>query len=38
MADIYLDTIGKTEILEEKIKKGKEIEFNQKLRIMEVKK
>ena len=37
MADIYLDTIGKTEILEEKIKKGKEIEFNQKLRIMEVK-
>ena len=38
MADIYLDTIGKTEILEEKIKKGKEIEFNEKLRIMEVKK
>ena len=38
MADIYLDTIGKTEILEEKIKKGKEIEFNKKLRIMEVKK
>ena len=38
IADIYLDTIGKTEILEEKIKKGKEIEFNEKLRIMEVKK
>ena len=37
-ADIYLDTIGKTEILEEKIKEGKEIEFNGKLRIMEVKK
>ena len=36
-ADIYLDTIGKTEILEEKIKEGKEIEFNQKLKIMEVK-
>ena len=37
LADIYLDTIGKTEILEEKIKEGKEIEFNQKLRIMQVK-
>ena len=36
-ADIYLDTIGKTEILEEKIKEGKEIEFNPKLRIMEIK-
>ena len=36
-ADIYLDTIGKTEILEEKIKEGKEIEFNKNLRIMEVK-
>ena len=37
IADIYLDTIGKTEILEEKIKEGKEIEFNPKLRIMEIK-
>ena len=37
MADIYLDTIGKTEILEEKIREGKEIGFNPKLRIMEVK-
>ena len=37
MADIYLDTIGKTEILEEKIREGKEIEFNPKLKIMEVK-
>ena len=37
MADIYLDTIGKTAILEEKIREGKEIEFNPKLRIMEVK-
>ena len=36
-ADIYLDTIGKTEILEEKIKEGKDIEFNPKLRIMEIK-
>jgi hypothetical protein len=37
LADIYLDTIGKTEILEEKIREGKEIEFNPKLKIMEVK-
>jgi len=36
-ADIYLETIGKTEILEEKIREGKEIEFNSKLKIMEVK-
>ena len=36
-ADIYLDTIGKTEILEEKIREGKEIIFNPKLKIMEVK-
>ena len=36
-ADIYLDTIGKTEILEEKIKEGKEIKFNSKLKIMEIK-
>ena len=37
IADIYLDTIGKTEILEEKIREGKEIEFNKKLKIMQVK-
>ena len=37
LADIDLDTIGKNEILEEKIKEGKEIEFNQKLKIMEIK-
>ena len=36
LADIYLDTIGKTEILEEKIKEGKNIEFNPKLKIMQV--
>ena len=37
LADIYLDTIGKTEILEEKIKIGKEIEYNKKEGIMQVK-
>ena len=36
LADIYLDTIGKKEILEEKIKLGKEIKYNEKERIMEV--
>ena len=36
-ADIYLDTIGKMEILEEKIKIGREIEFNQKDGVMQVK-
>ena len=36
-ADIYLETIGKTEILEEQIKKGKEIEYNQKENIMQIK-
>ena len=36
-ADIYLETIGKTEILEEKIKFGKEIEYNNKLNIMQLK-
>ena len=35
-ADIYLETVGKKEILEEKIKIGKSIKFNQKERIMEV--
>ena len=33
-ADIYLETIGKLEILEEKIQKGKEIEYNEKENIM----
>ena len=37
-ADIYLETIGKTEILEEQIKKGKEIEYNEKENIMQIKK
>ena len=36
-ADIYLETIGKTEILEEQIKTGKEIEYNQKENIMQIK-
>jgi len=36
-ADIYLETIGKKEILEEKIKLGKEIKYNEKEKIMEVK-
>ena len=36
-ADIYLKTIGKTEILEEKIKKGKKIMFNGNFKIMEAK-
>ena len=37
-ADIELETIGKYEILEEEIKNGKEIEFNKKEKIMQVKK
>ena len=37
-ADIILETIGKEEILEEKLKIGKEIEYNEKKRIMQVKK
>ena len=36
-ADIYLETIGKTEILENAIKNGKKIEYNEELNIMEVK-
>ena len=35
-ADIYLETIGKTEILEEKIKLNKEIFYNKNKGIMEV--
>jgi hypothetical protein len=34
-ADIYLETIGKTEILEEQIKKGKNIIYNGNSKIME---
>jgi len=33
-----LETIGKTQILEEEIKKGKEILYNEKKNIMEAKK
>ena len=36
-ADIYLETIGKQEILEEQIKIGKEIDYNEKDNIMQVK-
>ena len=36
-ADIYLETIGKTEILENAIKNGKKIEYNKELNIMEIK-
>ena len=36
-ADIYLEIIGKLEILEEKIKIGKKIEYNKKEKIMQVK-
>ena len=35
-ADIFLETIGKKEILEEKIKLGEEIQYNEKENIMEV--
>ena len=37
IADIYLETIGKTQILEEEIKKGKEIVYNESKNIIEVK-
>ena len=36
-ADIFLETIGKTQILEEEIKKGKEITYNELENIVEVK-
>ena len=36
-ADIYLETIGKTEILEEKIRIGKEVEYNKKQNIIQIK-
>ena len=37
-ADIYLETIGKTEILEEKIRQGMEIEYNKVLNIVQIRK
>ena len=37
-ADIFLETIGKTEILEEQVKNGKSLEYNRKMNIMEVRK
>ena len=37
-ADIFLETIGKTEILEEQVKNGKNLEYNRKMNIMEVRK
>ena len=36
-ADIFLDTIGKNEIMEEKIRAGKEITINEKIRMIEIK-
>ena len=36
-ADIYLETIEKSEILEEQIKKGKEIYYNEKENIIKIK-
>ena len=35
-ADIFLETIGKVEILEEEIRKGKKIEYNQNENIMKI--
>ena len=37
IADIYLEIIGKKEILEEEIKNGKEIEYNNNENIMQIK-
>ena len=36
-ADIYLDTVGKTENLENAIKNGKKIEYNEDLKIIQIK-
>ena len=36
-ADIFLETIGKKEILEEEIKNGKEIEYNNTEKIIQIK-
>ena len=35
-ADIYLETIGKTEILEEKIRMNNQIQYNKDKGIMEI--
>ena len=37
-ADIYLETIGKTEILEDQIKIGKDVEYNKKEKLIQIKK
>ena len=37
-ADIYLETIGKTEILEEQIRQGKEIKYNKNDNLIQIKK
>jgi len=34
--DIYLETIGKTEILKEKIKMGKKVEYNEEKNIIKI--
>ena len=36
-ADIYLETVGKTEILENDIKKGKKIKYDKSLKIIKIK-
>ena len=36
-ANIYLETVGKTEILEDAIKEGKKLEYNKSLNIIQVK-
>ena len=38
IADIYLETIGKNEILEKEIRNGKKIEYNRKKNIFQIKK
>ena len=35
-ADIYLETIGKNEVLEHKIKNGKHIQYDSRLNIMKI--
>ena len=35
-ADIYLETIGKNEILEIQIKNGKHIQYDSKLNVMKI--
>ena len=36
-ADIYLETVGKTKILEDEIKKGKKITYDKNLKIIKIK-